>query len=105
MNSVCLFILGNNYQFPYKEHVGRMSCWMGERTEGYCPYRVFFLLSFLAVIRVLSLILVWNSSFSLCRSGRLIFLPIFMLFLRAGPRGMLYATFAHYMGGNIFPQN
>jgi len=35
----------------------------------------------------------------------LFFWPIFMLFLHAGPPGMLYATFAHCMGGYIFPQN
>ena len=78
--------------------------WVKER-KWPCPYRVFLLLSFLAVRCVLSLMLVCNSSFSLCRSGWLTFWPIFMLFLRVGPPGMLYATFAHYMGGNIFPQN
>lgn len=72
MNSVYLFIPGNNYQFSNKKLNGRMSCWIGEGAEGHCPYRVFLLVSFLAVRCVLSLMLVSNSSFSRCRSGWLI---------------------------------
>ena len=68
MKTLCLFILSNNYQFSDKGRDGRVSCWVGERAERYCPYGVFLLFSFLAVGFVLSLMLVWNSSFSHCRS-------------------------------------
>lgn len=61
------------------------------------------LLSFLAVRCVHSVMLVWSSSFSRCRSGWLTFWPIFVLFLRFGPPGILYANFAHYMGGEYIP--
>jgi len=73
MNSVCLLILSNNYHFSNKEHDGRMSCWMGERAEPHCSYGAFLLFSFPAVRWVLSLMLVWNSSFSCCRSCSCIF--------------------------------